>query len=57
MTRYYFHVVDGESAPDDIGTECDSLDDAKSLAVTAAADMIRDLAGGVEGRSLGDARG
>ena len=42
MPRYFFHVVDGEFVPDTTGTECETADEVKAVAVRAAGEMIRD---------------
>lgn len=40
--RYFFHRVDGGLAPDNEGTECVDLEDARRQAVLYAAGTMRD---------------
>lgn len=41
MYRYFFHTQDGVYAPDEIGTELASLDEARAAAVQHLCDMVR----------------
>lgn len=45
MPRYFFHVIDGKSDRDGIGTEFADLYAAQDQAVRAAGEAIRDLGG------------
>ncbi len=42
MPRYYFHVVNGEFMPDDLGHECANDEEVKAEAARTAGAMIRD---------------
>jgi len=42
MSRYYFHVINGEFITDREGHECASLDEAKRYAVVVAGEMLKD---------------
>jgi hypothetical protein len=43
MPRYYFHVYDGRSIPDEDGVTLAGADDARAKAITAAAEALWDL--------------
>lgn len=42
MSRYFFHVVNGEFLPDQVGFECATADDVKAQAVIATGEMLKD---------------
>ena len=42
MPRYFFHVHDSISIPDDEGVELRDADDARNQAVVAAGEALRD---------------
>ena len=42
MSRYFFHVVNGQFIPDPTGTECDSSEQVRARAVEAAGAMIQE---------------
>jgi hypothetical protein len=42
MTKFFFHVVNGEFIPDTHGLECANLGEAKDNAVRIAGEMLRD---------------
>lgn len=44
MSRFFFHVVNGEFMPDTEGMECADGDRVKSAAVKLAGDVLRDQA-------------
>jgi len=44
MPRYFFHVRDGHSSPDDVGTELANWHEARIEAVRFAGEIIRDHA-------------
>ncbi len=43
MPRYFFHVHDGRDIPDDIGTDLAGPDEARTIAVTAMGEAVKDL--------------
>jgi hypothetical protein len=44
MGLYFFHVTDGETTlSDEIGTDCSTVEEAKALAKTIAAELGMDL--------------
>ena len=45
MPRYFFHVEDGYSQPDNEGTELPSLDEAHMEAIRSARAIVRDSGG------------
>jgi hypothetical protein len=45
MPRYFFHVRDSSEHIDEDGVELPSLDEARSQAVVAAGEALRDLDG------------
>jgi hypothetical protein len=45
MPRYFFHVHDGVDQPDTEGVEFPSPEDARTEAVTAMGEALRDLDG------------
>jgi hypothetical protein len=45
MPRYFFHVDDGRSSPDDEGLEMRNADEARNQAVIAAGEALRDIGG------------
>ena len=42
MPRYYFHVHDGHEVPDEDGVDLSDDDDARTQAVIAAGEALRD---------------
>jgi hypothetical protein len=42
MPRYFFHVINGEFVPDEIGTECATADEVKDEAVRATGEMLKE---------------
>jgi len=42
MPRYFFHVTDGYSAPDLVGTELPDIYAAQAEAISAGASILRD---------------
>jgi hypothetical protein len=42
MPRYFFHVTDGYSAPDLVGTELPDISAAQTEAIRASASILRD---------------
>lgn len=42
MSRFYFNVEDGTSLTDDVGSELDNIDAAKTLAMQYAGQLIGD---------------
>ena len=47
MPRYFFNVVDGFSEPDPDGVELPDLDAARTEAITAAGEILRDMGANV----------
>ncbi len=45
MPRYYFHIEDGYSQPDNEGTELSGLDEAHTEAIRLAGAILRDGGG------------
>ena len=45
MPRYHFNVYDGRFIPDEVGTELPDIVAARSAAVIATGEAIRDLGG------------
>ena len=45
MRRYFFHVHHGQSLPDQDGVELSSADEARTQAVVAAGEALRDTDG------------
>lgn len=43
MPRYFFHVRDGTSTPDDIGTDLPDIYSAQALAVRTCGEILRDM--------------
>jgi hypothetical protein len=43
VPRYYFHVFDGYSEPDDTGTEFPDIYTAQSEAIRVSGEIIRDM--------------
>jgi len=43
MARYFFHVRDSAEILDRDGVECPGIEEARAVAVKAAADALRDL--------------
>ena len=44
MARYYFHIRDGKDLPDAVGTELPNLAAVRQEAISAAGEMLRDVA-------------
>jgi hypothetical protein len=42
VPRYFFHVKDGRSIPDDVGIELPDIQAAQAQAVTGSAEILRD---------------
>lgn len=42
MPRYFFDIHDGGSTRDDIGTECDDLDDVRKQTLRVLPDIARE---------------
>ena len=42
MARYFFHVANGQFAPDNACTECANAQEVRSAAIEAAGDMIHE---------------
>ena len=45
MSRFFFNVIDGVSAPDDEGIDLPDLHAARAEGVRGAGEMLRELAG------------
>ena len=45
MSRYFFHVVDGQFLVDDEGTECAGMAEVRSQAIHTAGTILRDMNG------------
>jgi len=45
MPRYFFNIHDGMNLPDEDGTELRDADDARTQAVIAAGEVLRDAGG------------
>ncbi|MBP1807715.1 DUF6894 family protein [Rubellimicrobium aerolatum] len=45
MPRYFFHLVGSPMPEDSLGTVCPGPEDARSQAVVAAGEMLRDIDG------------
>ena len=43
MPRYFFHVLDGHSLPDDTGTELPDVYTAQAEAISTGGEILRDL--------------
>jgi hypothetical protein len=43
VPRYFFHIQDGASLPDETGTELADIEDAKVAAVQLAAGILKDI--------------
>lgn len=43
MTRFFFHVINGEFIPDADGLECATPEEVKDQAVRIAGEMLKDL--------------
>ena len=44
MSRFFFHIVDGQFVPDAIGIECATKVQVKTHAIQIAGEMIKELA-------------
>ena len=43
MPRYFFHIMDGRSAPDLTGTELSDIYATRAAAVRASGEMLREI--------------
>jgi hypothetical protein len=43
MARYFFNIKDGLDIIDDVGTECADLSEARTMALSTAGQMIKEL--------------
>jgi hypothetical protein len=41
MPRYFFHVIDGRTAMDTVGTQLAGIDEARAQAVVTATELLR----------------
>ncbi len=43
MSRYFFHVIDGQFLVDNVGTELPDMGAVRAMAVEASGELLRDL--------------
>jgi hypothetical protein len=46
MSRYFFHLIDGQFLVDEVGTELPDMSAVRAMAVQASGEMLRDLGRG-----------